>query len=145
MSGATHTIAVAVRDDDLYLLLTVVRDSRADVYANWPRDMTDPAWKPHASWHASGQYHHKAYNRKMGGHRLRQKPDSSFRGTENLVITDIGVAVAKLIGVRIQPRDFDELVEVPAATSPRSAAAQRPRPLPARSARAGLPPESRPA
>jgi hypothetical protein len=55
-----YTIAIAIRDIELHLEASIVRKSASDVYLNFHRDH-DPTWKPHASYHASGQFHHKSY------------------------------------------------------------------------------------
>ena len=84
-------IAIAVRDTDLFLLATVVRASAADVYVNWPRDHV-LGWKPHTSYHASGQHHQKSFGKTFAVQK-KQKPDPSFKGTVNLV--SFGVATGE--------------------------------------------------
>jgi hypothetical protein len=87
ISIAKTSYAVAVRDGgDLFVLITIVRDPKGDVYVNSPRP--DPNWKPHASYHASGQHHAKSFNHQSFV-RCRQRPDQNFRGivaVEHLVI-----------------------------------------------------------
>ena len=60
--------AVAAHDgDELFLFLTVARAPDGDVYVNIFHRHTEPElkrWKPHASYHASGQHHQKSFNRK---------------------------------------------------------------------------------
>ena len=66
-SGGTSgaTFAIAVRDGtDLFLILSIRRGPKGDVYVNWPRPH-DPKWKPHASFHASGQHHQKSFDHKF--------------------------------------------------------------------------------
>ena len=72
--------AVAVRDEaESFIVLTLCRRSD-NIYYNLPRDH-DPDWKPHGSFHASGQRHHKSFNHKMGI-AYGQKPNEDFKGTE---------------------------------------------------------------
>lgn len=93
--------AVAVRDGtDLFLYLTICRGKAGDVYVNFPRDF-EPDWKPHSSYHATGQHHQKSFDHKALL-RHRQKPDTNFRGTENVVITGIASD---------EPRSFNSLCE----------------------------------
>jgi hypothetical protein len=106
--------AIAVRDTDLLLVVTVVRDPKTDIYVNWPRDQVDPRWKPHASWHASGQYHNKSSGVKVGSVRQRQKPDPQFHGTENLVCTVVSIEGVRNDNVPCTPLDFEEVFEIPA-------------------------------
>jgi len=56
--------AVAVRDgNDLFVVVTICRELKGDLYVNWPS--VAPHLEPHTSYHASGQTHHKAVDRKV--------------------------------------------------------------------------------
>src|SRR2546428_12125560 len=56
--------AVAVRDGGLFLVACIERSPSGDVYVLRPRNQPKE-WNPHASYHASGQHHHKSFNHKM--------------------------------------------------------------------------------
>ena len=104
-----HRIAVAVRDgDDLFVVVEIVRAEQGDVYVNFLRD--DPDWKPHSSYHASGQHHQKSYDRKACVY-YKQKPDDSFRGTENVVTTGIASDEPRAINKPYQSAQFSDLFE----------------------------------
>jgi hypothetical protein len=117
MTGQTKqnqkpTYAVAVRDSaDLFLLLTVVRNTQGDVYVNFPRD-NDPNWKPHTSYHASGQHHHKSFGHKALV-RHRQRPDANFAGTENVVTIGIASDEPRAINTPCRIADFETVLEIP--------------------------------
>jgi len=104
-----YTCAVAVRDSDLFLLLSVRRGSAGDIYVNIPRD---PAWSPHSSYHASGQHHHKSFGYKMDV-RHRQKPDANFSGAELIVDCPVAQSEPRAINALCSSSDFDEVLEIP--------------------------------
>ena len=104
--------AVAVRDaDELLLFITIVRDSETDVYVNFPRD--DPKWKPHASYHASGQHHQKSFGHKSLVYK-RQKPEGSFRGTEPVVMIPIDLEGVRSLSKACRVEEFSDVLEIPA-------------------------------
>ncbi len=115
MSGGTdqkRTIAVVVRDgSDLFLFLTICRSETGDVYVNFPRDDI-PGWKPHSSYHASGQHHQKSFGHKALV-RHRQRPDSKFTGSENVVTTGICCDEPRALNVPCVAGDFHDVFEVP--------------------------------
>jgi hypothetical protein len=106
-------IAIAVRDTDLFLIATVVRAAATDVYVNWPRDHV-VGWKPHTSYHASGQHHAKSSGRAFGV-RKKQKPDPSLKGTVNLVSFGVATGEHRAVNVRCDPRNFGAVFEIPLA------------------------------
>ncbi len=108
-----HQIAIAVRDTNLYLLATVVRAAATDVYVNWPRDHV-AGWKPHTSYHASGQHHQKSFGEALDV-RKKQKPDPCFRGTVNLVSFGVATGEHTAVNVRCDPKDFSVVFEIPVA------------------------------
>lgn len=104
--------AVAVRDrEDLLLFLAICRAPDGDVYVNFPRDY-EPDWKPHSSYHASGQHHHKSFGYKAPV-RYRPKPDASFRGTENVVTTGIASDEPRAISTPCHSASFEDVFEIP--------------------------------
>ena len=108
-----HQIAIAVRDAELFLLATVVRAAANDVYVNWPRDHV-LGWKPHTSYHASGQHHQKSFGKAFDV-RKKQKPGPGFKGTVNLVSFGIATGEHTAVNVRCDPKDFIAVFEVPLA------------------------------
>lgn len=105
-------IAVAVRDGaELFLVLSICRSPQSDVYVNFPRDHI-PDWKPHSSYHASGQHHQKSFDHKaLVDHR--QKPNSNFSGTENIVTTGIASDEPRAINKHCNAGDFQKVFEIP--------------------------------
>ncbi len=97
-------IAIAVRDDDLFLLATVVRSTATDVYVNWSRDHV-VEWKPHTSYHASGQHHQKSFGKALDV-RKEQKPDVTFKGTRTVVSFGVATGEHTAVNVRCDPKDF---------------------------------------
>jgi hypothetical protein len=108
-----HQIAVAIRDADLFLLATIVRAAATDVYVNWPRDHV-AGWKPHTSYHASGQHHQKSFDKGFDV-RNKQKPDPTFKGTVNLVSFGVATGEHTAVNVRCDRTDFSAVFEVPLA------------------------------
>jgi hypothetical protein len=108
---------VAVRDGaDLLLLLTVRRAPPGDVYVNIPYQQ-DPEYKPHASYHASGQRHAKSCNRKFHVVR-RQAPDQNFRGSEVVECLAIGRGKHRAINLSCQLSEYHDVFEIEANDLP---------------------------
>jgi len=104
--------ALAVRDGaDLFLFGSICRGPKGDVYVNFPRG-NRPNWKPHSSYHASGQHHQKSFGQKSLVYH-RQPPDKNFRGTENVVTIGIASDEPRAIGMRCQPTAFQDVFEIP--------------------------------
>lgn len=106
-----HVYAIAVRDGkELFLFLSICRDQQGNVYVNFPRDY-EPDWKPHSSFHASGQHHQKSFGRKEFV-RHRQKPDVNFRGVENVVTTGIASDEPRALNIPCQSASFEGVFEI---------------------------------
>jgi len=111
-NGYKRCFAVAVRDCfDLFLFLTVCRAQKGDVYVNFPRE-NKRGWKPHSSYHASGQHHQKSYGHKILV-RKGEKPDLTFTGTQNVVTTGIAADEPRAINSPCQAADFEGVFEIP--------------------------------
>lgn len=107
-----HMFAVAVRDGaDVFLVLSICGGPQGDVYVNFPRDH-DPDWKPHSSYHASGQHHQKSFGHKALVYH-RQKLNAEFRGTANVVTTGIAANEPRAINKPCDPAEFREVFEIP--------------------------------
>lgn len=108
-----QTIAIAVRDNELFLEATVVRTVAGDVYVNVVRDH-DPVWKPHISYHASGQHHHKSYGVAPTPPQRKQKPDTKFKGTANVDSFGLASGEYKLFVQPCDPSNYSAVFEIPA-------------------------------
>lgn len=106
-----RTIAIAVRDTGLFLEATVVRAAGTDVYANFPRDCVS-GWKPHSSYHASGQHHQKSFGKAFQVCK-KQKLDSTFTGTANIMAFGLNSNEHKILNLRCDPTDFSDVFEIP--------------------------------
>ena len=112
LKSGESLFAIAVRDaDQLWLFMSIRRGVHGDIYVNIPRD--DPDWKPHASHHASGQYHHKSYGHKHREPIFRQKPNEEFRGVDNLMVTSISAELLRSVKATCDPAQFSEVFEIP--------------------------------
>src|ERR1700680_4932007 len=91
MSIADKMLAVAVRDGaDLFLWIRL-RRAASGIYYMIPTGRDDPEWKkwdPHGSQHKDGRFHHKSFGQKIFPVE-RQKPDSNFKGTAQLITRPI--------------------------------------------------------
>ena len=103
--------AVAVRDGDLFLFLSVSRSHAGDVYVNFPRDQVEK-YEPHSSYHASGQHHQKAFEKKALV-KHQQKPNSNFQGTENVLTTSIASEEPRAVNTLCKVEEFQEVFEIP--------------------------------
>ena len=111
---ADRIFAIGVDDGaTFWIVLTVRRSAQGDVYVNFPRDAT-PGWKPHASYHASGQHHQKTFNQKVALQH-RPKPDANSKGSENVVTTGLAMGEAQAIGLKRDPAEFDDSLHIPEA------------------------------
>jgi hypothetical protein len=68
-------------------------------------------WDPHGSHHRDGRTHHKSFDQKTF-EQQRQKPDSAFHGTEQLVTRPIASDEPRAFGVICDPTKFYEVMEV---------------------------------
>jgi hypothetical protein len=108
--------AVAVRDgNDLLLWIRIKRAKAGDIYFMFPTGRKGLVWKrwdPHGSLHKDGNFHHKSFDRKIFPRR-RQKPDSYFKGTEQLVTRPIASDEPRAFNVPCDPAKFLDVMEVP--------------------------------
>jgi hypothetical protein len=112
MTAQGRLFGVVVCDgEERLLVLSIRRGPRGDVYVNFPRD-GDPQWRPHSSYHESGQHHQKGSGFKALI-RHRQKPNRDFCGIENIVRKGIAVDEPRAIGKVVRATDFDEAIEIP--------------------------------
>lgn len=108
-----HKYAVAVfGPDGKFLLLSIRRDPRGDVYVNFPRRRERADWKPHASYHRDGRHHQKSFGREFLG-RKGPKPDAQFAGAFNLVTTMIEPGDGAAIGFDVPIGTYDAVFEIP--------------------------------
>src|SRR5262249_33810119 len=111
LTAGEHRYAVAVRDEDsnLWLTLWVRRSQKGDVYIFMPRGDRD--WNPHTSYHRDGMLHSKSFDHKLLPQQKRQRLDGVFRGTEHL--GGFGGHGPKGIGAVCDPGAFSGILEVP--------------------------------
>ena len=109
---ADHLYAVAIRDgSSLWLFLWVRRSAKGEYFVLIPRP--DGAWNPHASYHRDGRLHQKGHDQKMLPASQRQKPDSSFRGTEQMLSTPIEPETGREVKALCDPSQFSDIFEIP--------------------------------
>jgi hypothetical protein len=108
--------AVAVRDgDDLFLWMRIRRATQGDIYYMFPTGRTAPEWKkwdPHGSLHRDGNFHHKGYDKKMAAQKI-QAPDSSFKGSMNMIARPTASHEPRAFGVVCDLAKFSEVMQVP--------------------------------
>jgi hypothetical protein len=115
MSKGQRDYAIAVRYGvELFLFLSVARSSQGDVYVNILHNQHGDDWeywKPHASYHASGQHHQTSF-----GHKAlvssRQPPDANFSDAQNIVTMPIRVDEPRRLNTPCQAADFHEVCEI---------------------------------
>jgi hypothetical protein len=113
LSSTTFNCAVAVRSPSgLFTIGSIVRRAAGDVYVNFPRPGLTGS-KPHTSYHASGQHHHKTYGHAMMV-RYKQRPDANFQDVENVVTIGVAQGDAEKLGVPCNPADYSHVFEIPA-------------------------------
>jgi hypothetical protein len=71
-------------------------------------------WKPHTSYHASGQHLQKSFGKAFDV-KTKQKPDPAFKGTVNLVSFGVATGEHTAVDVRCDPKNFIAVFEVPLA------------------------------
>lgn len=103
--------AVAVRDGgNLWLCLRIKRSAKGDCYVCFP--LAGAHVNPHASYHRDGRVHHKNHN--YAAHvRKKQKPDSSFQGAENILVTPLSATHARGTNSISRPEQFSDVFEIP--------------------------------
>jgi hypothetical protein len=104
--------ALAVRDDQLYLILRVRRKANGEIFHMFPRENRE-GWDPHGSYYKDGKHHQKSFDHKIFS-RQGPKPDPDFKGSINLVTTSIMAGEHKAINVICQPSEFDQVFEMSA-------------------------------
>ena len=106
-----ESYAIAVRDDGkLFLMLTINRDTGGDVYVNF--NERDNKHKPHSSYHASGQLHHKSYGSYNFPIRKKQQPKGKFSGSESIITTSIRKGDARAWNVPCKQNNYLEVMEI---------------------------------
>ena len=108
--------AVAIRDaKDLFLWIRIRRAPLGDIYYAFPTGRSGREWKkwnPHGSHHKTGHSHHKSFGQKIFPQH-RQKPNSEFKGIENLLARPIARNEPRAFGVICDPTEFTSIFEVP--------------------------------
>jgi hypothetical protein len=90
---AERMFAVAIRDGvDLFLWICLRRSKTGDIYYMLPTGRTGSDWErwdPQGSLHKDGRFHSKSYGQEIFPQQ-RQKLDSNFKGTLQLVTRPLG-------------------------------------------------------
>lgn len=103
--------AIAVRDSgDLFLIFEINRSSKGDVYVNF--NDRDSKHMPHSSYHASGQLHHKSYNRKLFPPIQKQPLIGTFTGSGGVITTSIQRGDARAWNSTCIPTNYQEIMEI---------------------------------
>ena len=103
--------AIAVKDSqDLFLMFEINRSSNGDVYVNFNK--RDSKHKPHSSYHASGQLHHKSYNRILFPPIHKQSPTGNFNGSEGIITTGIRKGDGRAWNRICIPTRYQEIMEI---------------------------------
>lgn len=104
--------AIAIKDgNELYLFLTINRSYKSDVYVNFNEH--HPNHKPHSSYHASGQLHHKSSNYYVFPKRKKQKPSRDLKGFEGIITTAIRKGDGKAWNIKCDPKDYLGIMIIP--------------------------------
>jgi hypothetical protein len=108
--------AVAIRDgQDLFLWLRIRRSKRGEVFCMLPTGSEDKLkWNRHLSYHKNGNVHYKSLGKKRFS-LTGQKPDADIRGTTPPFAWDIRSDSLQDFGVICNPKEFCDVMEVPAA------------------------------
>lgn len=96
-----YGIIVLHPDGTRRLFGRVTRSDAGDIYVNWevvePQSKPGRApWRPHASYHASGQLHSKSHNR-ISIKKTRPVPNSTFTGVEPIEATNADRALSETL------------------------------------------------
>ena len=112
-----YGIVILHPDGSKRLFGRVTRADAGDIYVNWevvepqPKPGVAP-WKPHASYHASGQLHSKSHNR-IGIKKARPAPKPAFTGAEPIETTNADRALSGTLPCVAE--QFDDVLEIDSA------------------------------
>jgi len=109
-----YGIVILHPDGTRRLFGRVTRADADDIYVNWevvePRRRPGVApWKPHASYHASGQLHSKSHNR-ISIKKARPVPKSGPTGAEPIEATNADRALSGTLPCVAE--NFDDVLEI---------------------------------
>src|SRR6266481_10027971 len=116
----TEMAAVAVRDKHLLLAVCIRRSHRGEFFLLHPHDQRKGAqatwgerWDPHASYHADGCFHIKAFDKELLEYQ-RQKLDHSFTGAVMLETNPLCASQIRSLNVPCRPERFGAgIFEIP--------------------------------
>src|SRR5262245_28897971 len=112
-----YGIIILRRDGSKRLFGRITRADAGDIYVNWEVVESTlkpgmPRWKPHASYHASGQLHSKSHNR-ITIKKARPAPSSGFAGAEPIEATNADRALSEALPCVSE--QFDDALEIDSA------------------------------
>ena len=101
--------AIAVEDSgQLFLFLHITRTYQGDVYVNFNEHHANH--KPHSSYHASGQHHHKSSNYMVLPKKSFQRPNDNFKNSENIITTSLRRGDGRAWGVICKPEFYNGIM-----------------------------------
>jgi hypothetical protein len=101
--------AIAVEDKgQLFLFLEITRSHHGDVCFNFNEHHANR--KPHSSYHASGQRHHKSHNHMVLPKKNLQRPNDKFKDSVNIITTSIRGGDGRAWGVICKPAFYNEIM-----------------------------------
>ena len=104
--------AILIKDsEELFLFLNINRTVHGDVYVNFNEN--HPSHKPHSSYHASGQLHHKSSRQYLFPIRKLQQPNKNFNGSESIIVTSIREGAGRAWDIKCNPMDYTEVMIIP--------------------------------
>jgi len=109
-----YGIVILHPDGTRRLFGRVTRSDAGDIHVNWevvePQSKPGVApWRPHASYHASGQLHSKSHNR-ISIKKARPVPKDAFTGAEPIEATNADRALSDTLPCVAE--QFDDVLEI---------------------------------
>jgi len=109
-----YGIVILRPDGTRRLFGRVTRSDAGDIYVNW--EVVEPQrkpgaapWRPHASYHASGELHSKSHNR-ISLKKKRPVPKAVFTGAEPIEATNADRALSDTLPYVAE--QFDDVLEI---------------------------------
>lgn len=111
-TGRKYAVGL-ISDSDFFLFACVERNPGSDIYVFVPQH-AHTNWSLHVSYHKDGRFHYKNFGSKSF-EEWRQKPDATFRGTENLTNLSIMPGQLRTPERRCDTTAFSEILSITAA------------------------------
>ncbi len=115
MSNSSDLVyAIAMRDGgDFWLYKTIKQTGKGEIFVFWAFDLARGG-RPHASYHTNGRLHLKKKKDEMplDPHYV-QRPDASFRGCQQVVMSPISIAETKSWNTNCRISGYEGVFEIP--------------------------------